>query len=167
MILLFLKSLWFRFRGEIALPLCLLSIAFTPFSLQAETFGDWRLQCEEQRCQAQQQLFVGEGEQRSRVLSASVMKLQDQLVMQLVFPLGVDLRPGIATRVDEAEEQQYAFSTCVKDGCVVLLPLSDGLLSGLKAGKTLKAGFRPFGSDQTLVVELSLKGFTKASSNVR
>lgn len=167
MIYLFLKRFFSCVRGGIAFPFCLLSIVFASFSVQADTFGDWRIQCEEQRCQAQQQLFVGEGEQRSRVLSASVMKLQDQLVMQLVFPLGVDLRPGIATRIDEAQEQQFAFSTCVKDGCVVLLPLNEGFLSGLKAGNTLKAGFRPFGSDQTLVVELSLKGFTKASSNVR
>lgn len=139
----------------------------TPVSSYAETFGDWRVQCEENRCQALQQLFVGEGEQRSRVLSASVVKIQNKLVLQLVLPLGVDLRPGIVTRIDESEERRFPFTTCVNDGCVVLVPLEDSLLAGMKAGKTMKAGFRPFSSEQTLVVELSLSGFTKASSKVR
>ncbi|MET4000745.1 invasion associated locus B family protein [Marinobacterium sp. MBR-109] len=165
--LLFLKRFFSVLKERVYGALLLASVLSIPLSVQAETFGDWRVECQETRCQAVQQLFVGEGEKRSRVLSASVTKLQDQLVLQLVFPLGVDLRPGIATRVDESEEQQFGFSTCVQDGCVVLLPLDDNLLSGMKAGNTFKAGFRPFGSEQTLVVELSLKGFTKASSNVR
>lgn len=156
------------FLGMRALKVLLLAFSFlTPLSLHAETFGDWRVECEGERCQALQQLFVGEGEQRSRVLSASVVKIQDQLVLQLVLPLGVDLRPGIVTRIDESTEQQFPFTTCVSDGCVVLLPLDAGLLAGMKAGKTMKAGFRPFSSEQTLVVELSLSGFTKASSKVR
>ncbi|MBV1786440.1 invasion associated locus B family protein [Marinobacterium sp. D7] len=136
-------------------------------SAWAETFGDWRVDCKEGLCQAVQQLFVGEGDKRSRVLAASVIKVKEQLVLQLVLPLGVDLRPGIVTRIDEAAEQHFAFTTCVTDGCVALIPLNDSLLSAMRSGKHMKAGFRPFRSEQTLVVELSLSGFTKASSQVR
>ncbi|GAA0692601.1 hypothetical protein GCM10009104_19700 [Marinobacterium maritimum] len=138
-----------------------------PQAAQAETFGDWRVDCQGEQCQAVQQLFVGEGEQRSRVLSASVLKIKEQRVLQMVLPLGVDLRPGVVIRIDESEEQHFAYTTCVKDGCVVLISLNDRLYAGMKAGKTMKAGFRPFNSEQTLVVELSLSGFTKASSKVR
>ncbi|GAA0788863.1 invasion associated locus B family protein [Marinobacterium sediminicola] len=139
----------------------------TPQQVLAETFGDWRVDCQEQQCQAVQQLFVGEGEKRSRVLSASIIKPQGKMLLQMVLPLGVDLRPGIVTRIDESEEQHFAFTTCVTDGCVALVALNDGMLAGMKAGKTMKIGFRPFSSEQTLVVELSLSGFTKASSKVR
>lgn len=140
---------------------------FMSSSLRAEVHGDWRVDCENERCQASQQLFVGEGEERSRVLSANVLQVQQELLLQMVLPLGVDLRPGVVVRIDQAEEQSFNFVTCLADGCVVLLPLQDKLLSALRAGSKLKVGFRPFSSDQTLVVELSLSGFTKASKSVR
>ncbi len=136
-------------------------------AVQAETIGDWQVGCRGEQCQALQQLFTGEGEKRSRILSASLSKIKDQLVLQLVLPLGVDLRPGIVIRIDESEEQRLGYTTCVADGCVVLTPLNDTLYAGMKAGKTMKVGFRPFNSEQTLVVEVSLSGFTKASSKVR
>lgn len=138
-----------------------------PLTGQAEVFGDWKVDCQEKKCQAVQQLFVGEGEERSRVLSASVVSIQAQPVLQLVLPLGVDLRPGVVVRVDQADERHFAYSTCLKDGCVALIPLEQGLLQAMKAGSVMKAGFRPFSSEQTLVVELSLSGFTKASAKVQ
>lgn len=134
---------------------------------ESEVFGDWRVECKQQQCQASQQLFVGENDKRSRVLAASLMKVQEQRVLQLVFPLGVDLRPGIVIRIDDSQEQHFSFTTCVSDGCVALLPLNSELYAGMKAGKVMKAGFRPFTSEQTLVAELSLSGFTKASDKVR
>ncbi len=132
-----------------------------------QVFGDWRVECKQPQCHASQQLYVGEGDKRSRVLAASVMKVKDQRVLQLVFPLGVDLRPGIVIRIDDSREQHFSFTTCVSDGCVALLPLNSELYAGMKAGKVMKAGFRPFTSEQTLVAELSLSGFTKASAKVR
>lgn len=140
---------------------------FISSPLKAEVHGDWRLNCENDGCQASQQLFFGEGEERSRVLLASVLQVQQDLLLQMVLPLGVDLRPGIVVRIDQAEEQSFNFVTCVADGCVVLLPLKSKLLSAMRAGNKVKVGFRPFSSDQTLIVELSLSGFTKAIKGVR
>ena len=136
-------------------------------SVFAEKVGDWAVNCEQDHCQAGQQLFVTKDEQKSRVLSASLMKVKDQLVMQMVLPLGVDLRSGIVTRVDENKELHFPFITCVRDGCVTLVPVKGDLISQMKAGNKMKVGFRPFRSEQTLVVELSLSGFTKASTQVR
>lgn len=162
-----LKSCIHSAKSHVSRAMLLALSLAMPLMVQAETVGDWRVECKEEQCQAVQQLFVGEGDKRSRVLSASVIKVKEQLVLQLVLPLGVDLRPGIVTRIDDSEEQHFAFTTCVTDGCVALLPLKDVLFASMKAGNSMKAGFRPFSSEQTLVVELSLSGFTKASSKVR
>lgn len=158
-----------RFLGLISASFARVGVAFFLVTLahaETESIGDWNLICENDKCQAVQQLFVTTEEARSRVLSASVVQIQTQKVLQLVLPLGLDLRPGIVVRVDESEEQHFPVTTCINDGCVVLMSLTDALYGSLKAGNKMKVGFRPFNSEQTLVVEASLKGFTKASSRV-
>ena len=77
------------------------------------------------------------------------------------LPLGVDLRPGLVMRVDEGEELPLAYLRCSEDGCDTSLPLEPDLLWKMKKGITLFIGFRPWGDEQTAVLEASLSGFTK------
>ena len=132
-----------------------------------EKSGDWTINCEKNRCQAAQQLVAKNGQKSSKVLSATLLKVNKELVMELVVPLGVELRSGIVTRVDEQKEFHFPYVTCMQSGCASLIPVKGGLYQQMKAGKSMKIGFRPFRSAKTLVVDLSLKGFTKASNKVK
>jgi invasion protein IalB len=144
----------------------------TPKTPEVVTYGDWGVQCIEEAkvniCQAVQILWLEQGEQKQRVLTLQLIPGADeQKVLQLSFPLGVDLRPGIVMAADNGSEQRFPYATCSNQNCVSLILMTKELVSMFQKGNLLKVGFRPFGSDKTVVLEASLKGFTKANSEVK
>lgn len=134
-------------------------------------YQDWIGVCAEvagqERCEIQQTLNVENEQGLSRLMRATVSLMDGQRVMQFLLPLGLDLRPGIVMQIDEGEEFKSGFLTCVQEGCLVAFPLDDSRLQQMRAGKALKLGFRPFNTDQTLVIEASLMGFTRASNSIK
>ena len=88
-------------------------------------------------------------------------------MMELVFPLAMDLRAGIALKIDGGPETQQPYATCVAQVCVVLVAVDDAFLAAMRAGALLHVGFRPFGVQRTLVLDVSLRGFTRASNELR
>lgn len=153
--------------------IALFVMASTAFAQTPEItqYQDWVGICTEvqgqQRCEIQQTLDMENEQGSMRLLSATVNKLEDQLIMQLLLPLGLDLRPGIAMQIDEAEEFTAPYLTCVQEGCLVAVLLDDARVSAMRAGQVARVGFRPFDTDQTLVVEMSLMGFTRASQSLK
>jgi invasion protein IalB len=136
------------------------------------TYGDWGVQCTEEAklhiCQAVQVLWLEQDEKKQRVLTLQLLPRNDeQKVLQLSFPLGVDLRPGIVVAVDDGNQQKYPYTTCVNQSCSSLILMTGEQLSMFKKGNVLKVGFKTFESDKTVVLEASLKGFTKASAEVK
>ncbi|QEW06787.1 invasion associated locus B family protein [Nitrincola iocasae] len=157
-------------RSSLLLTLFLSSVTFaqTP---QTTAYQDWVGICAEvqgqERCEIQQVLNMENEQGNTRLLRATVSKLDNQLIMQLLMPLGLDVRPGVVMQVDEGEEFSAPFLTCVQEGCLVAIPLDESRLTALRSGSVAKVGFRPFNTDQTLVLELSLMGFTRASQTVK
>lgn len=129
---------------------------------------DWVLICAEQaeqkRCHMQQTLSVQQGEQNQRVLQAIVTRQGDQRLLEIIVPLGVDLRPGLLIQVDENPVGATPYLTCNEAGCISLLNLDNALWRQLRAGQTAKVGLRGVGQAENTVLELSLKGFTAASN---
>ena len=134
-------------------------------------YQDWVGVCADvqgqERCEIQQTLNMENEQGNARLLRASVNMMDNQLVMQLLLPLGLDLRAGIVMQIDEGEEFGSGFLTCVQEGCLVAFPLDDVRLAALRAGSVTKIGFRPFNTNETLVLEMSLMGFTRASQSVK
>lgn len=130
-------------------------------------YQDWVKVCadiaQQERCEIQQTLMLNAEQGQNRLLRAVVTNTPDGLLMQLFLPLGVDLRPGIVLRIDEHPEFPQSFVTCLQDGCISAFLLNELHLQHLKTGSALKLGLRPFNSEQTLVFELSLRGFTRAT----
>lgn len=138
--------------------------------VEEERFRDWTRVCvtqaEQTRCEAVQVLSVErEGESRP-LMRATLTRAGEQRILELALPLGMDLRAGLVMQIDEAEEFTFGFTTCLPQGCAAVLPVSADLLNTLKAGASAKVGFRPFGTQQTQVAEISLSGFTAASSDI-
>jgi invasion protein IalB len=157
-------------RSSLLLTLFLSSVALaqTP---QTTEYQDWVGICAEvqgqERCEIQQVLNMENEQGNTRLLRATVSKMDNQLIMQLLLPLGLDVRPGVVMQIDEGAEFGAPFLTCVQEGCLVALPLDEGRLTAMRAGSSVKVGFRPFNTDQTLVLEISLMGFTRASQTVK
>ncbi|WP_052063576.1 invasion associated locus B family protein [Nitrincola sp. A-D6] len=155
------------------LSFSLLFMSYGIFAQEPQTteYQDWVGICADvqgqERCEIQQVLNMENEQGNTRLLRATVSKLDNQLIMQLLLPLGLDVRPGVVMQVDEGVEFGAPFLTCVQEGCLVAVPLDDNRLTAFRSGSVVKVGFRPFNTDQTLVVELSLMGFTRASQTVK
>lgn len=134
-------------------------------------YQDWVGVCADiqgqERCEIQQTLNMDNEQGNARLLRATVNRMDDQLILQLLLPLGIDLRPGIVLQVDENEEFGAGFLTCVQEGCLAALPLDQERLAAMRAGTVTKIGFRPFNTNETLVLEMSLMGFTQASQSIK
>ena len=80
--------------------------------------------------------------------------------MILILPLGISLRQGVFLQVDEGDLNEIPIDRCEREGCFVELLLSPALVADLKAGNLLKVimNYR----DETLVIDISLQGFTAA-----
>lgn len=135
------------------------------------TFQDWVSVCRTvqgvERCHISQNLYLENEQGSNRLLQATVGKLDGGNVLQLILPLGVDLRPGIVFKIDEEEEFAAPYITCMQEGCVVAIGLDQTLWRTLRGGAVAKIGFRPFNTEQTVVLEMSLLGFTRASNTIK
>lgn len=131
---------------------------------------DWVEVCvsenDQRRCEAIQVLSITQGEQAQPILRATMSRVNDERFIEFALPLGMDLRSGLVMQIDQGEERQFGYSTCVPQGCAGVMALSDELFNALKAGSTAKLGFRAFGNPQVQVLELSLSGLTAASKNI-
>lgn len=127
-----------------------------------QQFDDWFLRCSgENVCTLVQVLLMGEGDQAKRLLETAIISGVDGLeIVQMTLPFGIDLRAGIAFRVDEHEEMQAGFVTCLEQGCIVRLRLTEQLKLDLKKGIRGLVGFRPIGASENTVIEISLKGIS-------
>lgn len=139
---------------------------------QSTTHGDWEVVCAEfggeRQCQMRQGLDLTSEEGSGRVLEVALSVLEDGArFMEIVLPLGLDVRPGIVLQVDSREEFNAPFLTCVQQGCVAGFLVSDEQFAAMRAGQVLRVGFRPFNADRVFVVESSLRGFTAASRELR
>jgi invasion protein IalB len=151
---------------------CLVWSEEIPKNPNVVTYGDWGLQCTEEAklhiCQAVQVIWLEQDEKKHQVLTLQLLpRNEEQKVLQLSFPLGVDLRPGIVIAVDDGNEQKYPYTTCANQSCLSLILMTGEQLSMFKKGNVLKVGFKTFESDKTVVLEVSLKGFTKANAEVK
>ena len=169
----------FAAAAAIAAALVGFSGPFQGAARAAEDEAPWAVVCADtndaRTCRTEQILFldqIGEGEQQrlGQLLSLTVLYVGEEarrplLVMKL--PLGVDLRPGMVLRVDNHEEIKAPYLRCTNAGCEVQVELTAALVAQLKGGLKLQVGIRPFGSSQTVVIDASLEGFTRAFTGVQ
>jgi invasion protein IalB len=146
--------------------------------VNADNEGVWKRTCVDdakiETCRITQQLFLSqkddEGKARvtGRVLGLSVFYVEEgetakrKPYLSIQMPLGVDLRPGVVLKVDEGKELPLRYLQCTNSGCDTGVEIDSNFLISLKVGQNIIVGFRPWGSDQTVVLKASLSGFAKA-----
>ncbi|WP_260694721.1 invasion associated locus B family protein [Rhizobium leguminosarum] len=79
------------------------------------------------------------------------------------MPLGLKLSDGVRLELDTQPSKQHAdVATCLPDGCVVLLIMSDATIDILKAAQVLTVSATSFASGGKLTFRVSLKGFPRS-----
>jgi invasion protein IalB len=131
-----------------------------------ETHGDWILLCSDadkaKICVMTQQQRKADTNQL--VIAAEVTNLQDkQTRATLVLPFGLALEAGMTFQVDDGPVSKPApFSTCLPAGCIVKVLLDQPTLDALRGGTSVKLTAKALESGQTVLLGLSLKGFSTA-----
>ena len=145
-----------------------LSLAADKTGVTAVSHKDWRVVCNvQEQCVASQIISVKKDDQLQNVLSLTLVNGQDgNANLELKLPFGIDLRPGIVTRVDASDEEKFSFITCMPDGCIAVMPMTKARQAAFRKGAKLAVGFRPLGNEKVMVVEASLSGFTAATNEV-
>lgn len=139
---------------------------------QAGQHGNWVLRCQRPPlpavCQVVQALTF---EDQSGTTHTLELLFQPNplgtLDMVVGVPLGLDLQAGIALRADEAEQVPLLYTTCTPEICQAQGLLNTEQANPLEQGETLRLGFLPYGTQQTLVVEIPLEGFSQAIEAAR
>ncbi|KAA0873979.1 invasion associated locus B family protein [Nitrincola tapanii] len=140
-------------------------------SIKTTQYEDWASVCDTsirpERCEIRQVLRENAQTGGAQLLKASLSKVDDQFLLQLLFPMGIDLRPGIALQIDQQQEQRFQFLTCTQAGCLVAIPVDQAMMINLRAGQVVKLGLKPLNAQRPVVMQMSLRGFNNASQQVK
>jgi invasion protein IalB len=141
--------------------------------VEVRQFQDWAVRCGRpaqggpEACEMVQQR---QDEQGQIVLFIAVGKLPntDDPGMLIILPLGIELPPGAALKVDQGEEVPAQIRRCVRAGCEVELLLEPAILARLKGGTEANILFQIVDGQgrRTVGVPFSLLGFTAALNEV-
>ena len=133
-------------------------------------YQDWEVACIEtdsgKQCQMRQTLQIQDDQVAGGYLQATVRRDGDSHVIEVLLPLGVDLRPGVRMQVDDDETIGADFITCVQQGCVAGRELEAGQFRAMRGGQQMSVGFWPLHAEQPMAFDVSLMGFTDASDHL-
>jgi invasion protein IalB len=166
-----------RVTRNLTLALGLLAAAFSaPAMAQGqdvlkETHGDWEIRCIEgtSTCAMSQ---IGNTADGKRALLVTIQRLKDAKsdegtaipgAMTVQTPLGVLIPYGVRLKIDSDNVIPLPLSRCVPAGCVSQAPMLDAAVSKMKKGSTAVFGFF---LDKEVLVNVSLRGFTKAYNSL-
>ena len=93
------------------------------------------------------------------------LKEKNKLVPFLIikYPLNVDLQKSPLVQIDKKNVLNNPYTHCnMKDGCMTSTGIKEEMIKRLKTGKELTVISAIYGSKQNLLINLPLKGFTKA-----
>lgn len=141
-----------------------------PEDVTTETIGDWQVQCassgpEPRPCRLYQLMKDDNGNPISEITLFSLPQPDGQAVAgaTVIVPLETLLTAQLTVTVDGDNARRYPFAFCNQVGCISRIGLSQDDVDGYKSGDLGKLVIVPaVAPDQTVTVNMSLKGFTKA-----
>lgn len=135
-------------------------------------FEDWEKSClptdtGAQACSIRTNLVQDNNGTPQEIAAAQVTIRDNQPVMEIVLPLGIDTSVGTLVQVDDdGEERPLAISTCVQAGCMVVVRIEQGMFDELRDGSSLNLAFRNYGEENASSLAFSLSGFSQASDQL-
>lgn len=132
-----------------------------------QTFDDWQLRCLKtdtgaDPCELFQELKNSQGSPISQVTFSTIESKDIVAVASVMMPLETDLLQGMTMQIDSGKEQRIPFATCVPQGCLARIAMTDNDLNLFKKGGKATLTVQPFMAPPEAKenVTLSLKGFT-------
>ena len=127
--------------------------------------GDWIFNCEalsvtETVYMLTQTIVKADSNQPVLQLALRKFGTGQGLVLIVNVPLGIYLASGIVGKVDEGEQFNLIWQSCVTQGCQAALGVDDRLKKAMQTGKQLFIGFKPRPGAETFTIAVSLKGVT-------
>ena len=84
-------------------------------------------------------------------------------VLTIRFPLNVDLKKQPLIQIDKKNVLNIPFTHCNgNEGCNTSMTINDEVINLFKSGKELTLVMAPYGSKDNMIINLPLKGFSKA-----
>jgi invasion protein IalB len=141
-------------------------------TLTSQLFGDWVYRCqpatEEGKparsiCEVAQEMVVRKDDKPLPVLTMAFSHGTDgkSSVINVLAPLGVLLKPGLAVAADSGKPIAFEFSHCDARGCWVSAQKADAAIAALKAGKAGHARMVMV-NGHNLTIDFSLSGLVPA-----
>ncbi|MFK7945303.1 MAG: invasion associated locus B family protein [Paracoccaceae bacterium] len=135
------------------------------------THGDWEIRCIEgsNTCAMSQ---VGKTNDGKRALLVTIQRLSGAkaengtpvpAAMTVQTPLGILLPYGVRLKIDADQVVPLPLSRCVPAGCISQAPMLEEAVGKLKKGSKAVYGFF---LDKEVLVNVSLRGFTKAFNSL-
>ncbi|MBI3506664.1 MAG: invasion associated locus B family protein [Proteobacteria bacterium] len=137
-----------------------------------QIFDDWIASCgkvegvQNERCVIAQTRV---NSQSQRVMRAIVGYIGPNKEPFIVFelPLGVHLPAGAAFRVDEGPQLPMTYDACLPEGCRANMFLDQNVIQALRTGQLIRVGFLASANSETVVLDVSLKGFARGFAALR
>ncbi len=99
-------------------------------------------------------------------MQISIGVIDDERIMVIYLPLGLDLRPGILFQVGDGLQREFPFQTCLPNGCRVIARVDQEMLAAMRGGTSFRVGVKTVESDRAAAIEGSLMGFTAGFNSV-
>lgn len=163
-----------RWTQAVSAALLASALSMPVFAQQAQpqpevraTHGDWDITCipGTESCAMSQ---IGSTAAGERALLVTIQRLTGATAdngtavpaaLSVQTPLGILIPYGIRLKIDSDEVVPLPVARCVPSGCVSQTPISDQAVAKMKRGTAAVFGFV---LDQEVLVNVSLRGFTKA-----
>ena len=156
--------------GKLLLMACM-TLGIPSVQGEPARFKDWTGECErlangDSSCHIVQN--VVDPNSGSVVMRAEVGFIpgQQQSLMLVTVPLGVDLRPRLDFRIDSAAPRKLGYYVCSPDGCRAALAIDKALINAMKRGAGARITITKM-DGRRQDVPLSLMGFTNGYNSLR
>jgi len=139
---------------------------------KGKTFDDWTIECKgadkAERCFASQTQIAKE-QNNARVLKISVGYLgpKGEPTVVLFVPLGIAVQAGVGIKIGDKPQTILPVLQCLNEGCLATGILDAQMSEEIQKTNSLAVGFMPFGSDKTMTIPVSLKGFAAAFHSLK
>lgn len=136
--------------------------------------GDWQLRCVKTEdgadpCQLYQLLKDEKGNAVAEITLVALPEGQQAIAgASIIVPLETLLTENLRIGVDDGKVKIYPFTFCSQAGCIARVGFLPEEVDAMKKGKKATVTVVPFvAPDQTVKVDISLKGFTEAFDAVK
>lgn len=123
--------------------------------------SDWNVGCGAEACTLSRSLLAQGGTQRFSTISFSLSASADSVPMAIFVPLGTAVQKPLVLQ-GGGSQQQYPFTTCLSEGCLVLTKIGLDDLQNFTVLPALNLSFYAAEANTPVSLDFPLDGMAEA-----